>query len=192
MQLRRLMKRIVNARIVVAVLVLGTVAAPAAAQNTPSKQDSFTGVWRSKADKREKQQRLKAIEAATADMSIFIRGTARKRLGKGTAPPARMRLVVEGKRFTVARDGKSFSLQLGANPITVKKDGKQAKVSARREGATIVVESQGEKGRRVTRYALSSDGTCLTMSVRMRGKKLSGVLAFKATFRRQATAEKGR
>ena len=186
------MQRTDRVWITIAALALGIVGAPAAAQDTQSKQDSFTGVWSPKGDKKEEQQRLQAIEAATTDMSIFIRGTARKRLGKGTAPPARLQLVVEGERFTVARDTKSFSMQLGAKPITVEKDGKQAKVSARREGATIVVESQGEKGRSMTSYALSPDGTRLTMSVRMRGEKLSGVLAFKATFRRQATAEKSR
>ena len=48
-----------------------------------------------------------------------------------------------------------------------------------------MVESQGEKGQRATTYSLSADGKRLTMSVRMTGERLSGVLAFQATFRRQ-------
>lgn len=185
MRLRRREQRLRWGRLCGAAVLLGLLCPPAAAQGGPPAQVAFTGVWRLAADAQEERRRLQAIELATADLSFLIRGTARERLGTRTAPPPELRLEVEGDRLTLSRGGKSLSLRLGGAPVTMAKEGKQGTVSARREGATIVVESNGDNGKMVTSFGLSPDGRRLTRTLRIASERLSRPLVYSSTYLRR-------
>ncbi len=157
----------------------------ASAQSSQPSQSAFTGVWQYVEDTEEDERRQQAIEKATEDLSIFIRGTARGRLEEQTTPPREFKLAVNGETFRLTRDGKSVSLQFDAPPITVERDGKRGKLSIRSDGGRLVLLREGENGSRLTTYTLSSDAKQLTMSVRMRGARLSAPVAFKSTYKRQ-------
>ena len=168
-----------------AVLLLGgSLAEAQTSQPAKPARNGFTGVWRHAGNADEDKQRRKVIEAATEDLSFFVRGTARDRLTERTKPAPEVKLVVDDQHIELAGKEKTISLRFGAKPITIKKDGKEGKLSARRDGKRIVISSQGEKGRRDTTYTLSPDGKKLTVSVRMIGERLSAPLAFRTTYRR--------
>ena len=158
------------------------------AQGSPA---AFSGVWRHSGDAVERKQRLKAVEEATKDLSFFIRGTARDRLGERTAPPAELKLQVKGEEVTLFRNGKSISLRLDGPPHIIERDGKTAKLSVRFEGGKLILLSAGEKGQRVTTYALSPDGKRLTQSIEMTGGRLSTPLAYRASFVRKGDGSAG-
>jgi hypothetical protein len=166
-------------------LTLAIAATLVEAKDAPPGRDTFAGSWVHAGDSKEAEQRRQAIEAGTKDMAPFIRGTARERLDKQTTPPPELRLEVEGDRFDISRDSNTVSLRFGAKPITMDRNGKQGKVSVRFVDEQIVVVSEGENGKRVTKYALSRDRKRLTMSVRMTGERLAGPLVFQSTYRRK-------
>ena len=145
----------------------------------------WSGVWLHTADAQEQQQRQRAIEAATQDMSTLFRGTARKRLDERTAPPRELTLAVEGDRLELSRDGNTIALRLGAKPVTVESNGQRGALSARCDGDRIVVNANGDGGGRLTTFTLAPDGQLRMQSVRMINERLSGPLAFQLSFRRK-------
>lgn len=153
----------------------------ASAQAAPG----LTGTWTYAGDDAEAGRRKAAIQAATDDMSAFIRGTARSRLEARTAPAKTLSLKVAGDQLTIVRGGHTMTLTIGAKPIEVEHQGKKAKVSARRAGQRLVVLSQGAKARREVTYALSADGARLTLSSKMTAAKLSKPLEYTSTFKRR-------
>jgi hypothetical protein len=155
------------------------------AQASPTDAIAFTGVWQLVNDAGETRKRLQAIESVVAEMSVFVRGTARERLLERTAPPGELRLVVQGDRLDLSRGDGKLSLRFGAKPKTVGKNGKRGTVSARYADGRIVVASEGEGGKVVNTYSLSPDGKRLVMSVRMTGKKLPAPLAFQSSYARR-------
>jgi hypothetical protein len=168
-------------------IVLLMVAFGGSTASAESPRTAFTGGWlHSGQDKdKEEKQRLKAIQQMTSKMSVFMRGIARKRLAKRTAPPRELRLSVDGDRFELSASGHKIALRLGAKPVAFERDGKRGKLSARRDGARIVVVASSDKGKRATTYALSADGRRLTVSVVMSGKRLPKPLAYRSTYRRR-------
>jgi hypothetical protein len=166
-------------------IVFGIVAFCWSTASAKKPKTNFTGGWLHAGQAKEEKQRLDAIKAMTSEMSVFIRGTARKRLAKRTAPARELRLRVDGERFEVSRSGHKVSLRLGAKPVAFERNGKRGKLSARRDGKRIVVVAEGDNGKRVTTYALSADGKVLTVSVVMSGKKLPKSLAYRSTYRRR-------
>jgi len=145
----------------------------------------WSGVWLHTADGQEQQQRRKAIEVATQDMSTLFRGTARKRLDERTAPPRELTLAVEGDRLELSRDGNTIALRLGAKPVTVESNGQRGALSARCDGDRIIVKAKGDGGGRLTTYTLSPDGRQLMLSVRVINERLAGPLSFHSSFRRK-------
>ena len=156
-----------------------------AAKEAPADRNDFSGIWAHAGDRKETEQRRLAIEAVTEDLPFFIRGTARERLTERTAPPPELQLTVDKDRFDITRDGKSVSLRFEAKPIMIEQNGKRGLVSVRYEQERIVVVSEGDKSKRLTKYALSPERNRLTMSVSMTGESLSGPLIFQSTYRRK-------
>lgn len=146
---------------------------------------SFSGEWTHTGGKAEAEQRKKAIETMTKDLNVFVRGKARGKLGEQTAPAKMLKLEVDEESMKLTRDGKAMKLQLGADPIVVKKNGKEGRVTARRKGNTLIVTTAGDNGRRVATYSISPDGQKLYISMTMKSKKLDGALAYKETYSRK-------
>jgi hypothetical protein len=167
------------------VLIVAVATGLAEANDSTVSRSSFSGEWVHVGDSKEAKQRRQAIDAVIKDMPSFIRNTARKRLDEQTSPPPELKLKVEGDRIEISRDGNTVSLRIGAEPITMKKNGKKGKLSVKFEGDRIVVVSEGEKGKGITKYGLSPNQKFLTMSVHMTGERLSGPLVFQSTYRRK-------
>jgi hypothetical protein len=146
-------------------------------------------VWLHAGDGEEEQLRRQAIEAATKGMSVFVRGKARRRLEDRTAPPRELVVMVQDERVELSRDGDTMSLPLGAEPVTREKNGQSGALSAHFDDERMVVSSEGKKGKRVTTYALSPDGTRLTLSVRLTAERLSGPLVYQSTYRRKSPSD---
>ena len=177
----------------VAVAVLLTIAAPRAEAEVPGPScASFSGVWTYAGKPDEGKRRRAAIEAATKDLSFFIRGTARGRLEERTAPPDRLTIAIEGDRLAISNGRDELSLRFDAEPVTREKNGRKGKLSARCEGGRIVVVTEGKKGRREATYTLSPDGRQLTLSARMAGERLSAPLDYESTYRPENTKENPR
>ena len=149
-------------------------------------QSAWTGVWTYMGDAGEQRQRQEAIETVTKSLPSFVRSKARKKLEERMQPPPELSLKVEGGNVELSRGGgKTMSLRIGAEPVTVEKDGKQAKASARIEGDKLIILTDGDKGQRRASYALSPDKNRLKVSVQMKGKRLSEPLAFHSTYLRK-------
>lgn len=176
------MKRTITAA---TIIIFSSIAAPGALGAAGPTGSEFDGVWRHAPDPKAAELRRASIEAATEDLSAFIRGTARDRLDERTTPPRALKLAVRGDQVEISRDGKSVSLRLDAKPITMERNGQRGALSVRLDGGRIVLESEGERGRRTTTYELSSDGRRLTMSVRMIGDKLRAPIVYRSTYRRE-------
>ena len=146
---------------------------------------AFTGTWTYVEDAQETKRRQAAIEAATQDLSVFVRGQARERLRTRTTPPPLLKLVVDGEQLELTRGAASMTLGLGGAPKTVEVDGDRAVLSARLEGDRIVVTSQGDNGERVSTYTLASDTKHLTVSVRLRGERLGQPIVYRETYVRR-------
>lgn len=155
-----------------------------AQESLPSWDAFFNGVWVHAGDSKEEKERREAIEATTTGMSLFVRGTARKRLTERTTPAPELELRVAGDLLQLSRGDHKVSLRLDAKPVTIERDGRRGKMSARFDGERIIVVSEGENGMRATTYTLSPDRQRLTLSVRMSGERLPEPLSFQATYRR--------
>ena len=168
-----------------AALLVASTGYPAALGATEPSPSTFDGVWRHAPGPEETRRRQASIEAATEDLSIFMRGKARDRLDERTTPPRVLQLQVRDDRVELSRDGKSVSLRVGAKPVTVERNGQRAILSVRLDRAQLVLHSKGERGERTTTYALSPDGRGLTMSVRMTSERLGAPLEYRSTYRRE-------
>ena len=160
-------------------------AGPAEAESSVPRAADFGGTWRHVGDAREAEQRKQAIERATEDLSIFVRGMARDRIAERTAPSSELMIEVVGGRLKLSgKGGKSLSVELGGKPTILSKDGKKGTVSARMDDGRLVVVTKGEGSQRTATYALSSDRGRLSVTIRMKGGKLPGVLEYRSTYRR--------
>ncbi|MGF1508426.1 MAG: hypothetical protein ACFB9M_02875 [Myxococcota bacterium] len=167
----------------VTAVVLGLAVADARASE--SDRHALSGVWEYDGDGPQEEARKQAVESATKDMSRLVRGKARRRLDARTTPPRKLKIDLEDNRLQISRDGGSVSLELGAEPVVVEKDGTQGALSARLDGEELVVVSEAEKAKRITTYALTPDHDQLTVSVHMTGERLPAPLNYETTYRRE-------
>jgi hypothetical protein len=156
-----------------------------AAQDSTEIYPGVTGAWVYAGDKKEAEKLDQAINAVTAELPFYMRGLARDRITEQTAPPAELIYAVKNDKFIITRDDETVSLRFGAQPVTMEKDGKSGLMSARIDGDRIVVVSEGEEGRIMTAYGLSSDSKILTLFVQMSAKRLAGPLKYQLTYRRK-------
>lgn len=168
-----------------AALVILCQVAPWQALASPPGPEAFTGVWSYTNGPGEEDLRRRAVETATESFPGFVRGSARKRLVERTKPPRELELRVVGDRLDLARDRSEVSLPLDGQPVAVEGNGRRGRMSARLDGTQLVVTSEGEGGRREARYALSADGSRLTVSVRVNGERLTRPLEYQSTYHRK-------
>jgi hypothetical protein len=140
----------------------------------------IVGTWTYAGNKEEKSERVSAIEAATKDLSIFKRGTARSRLIDKTKPTPRIDIQFDGKELRFDRGGKSVRLPLDNSPTRVKGDDGEAVLRARRDGEKVVVVSKTGKAERTTTYA--REGAKLVLSVKLKLLALSKPVSYTITY----------
>ena len=164
-------------------------AEPARAASAPSfsgeSMPGYSGIWRNATSKDEEKARHEAIKKVTEDVPFFARGRVRDRLGERTKPAEQLTLKVSGDQVELSGQGAPLMLRLNAKPIEIKRNGKQGRVSAQLKAQQIVIISEGEKGKRIATYSLSTDQRRLTVSVQMLNDKLAGALGYRSTYTRQ-------
>ncbi len=160
------------------------------AQEPLSERETFTGTWVNAENVEEEEKRQRAIKKLTNDMPGIMRRIAKKRLDERTTPPKEIGIKVVEDRVEFMLDNNTISLQFGAKPITVKRNGNQGKVSARFDDGKIVVTSVGNNGKRTTTYTLSEDMETLTRSLHMKGDRLPRALVCQATYRQKPDTAK--
>lgn len=138
------------------------------------------GSWHLSGGSAEAEARTKAIEAATADLSVFKRGAARSRLGEKLAPPKKLSLRMNGSEVEITRDGKTLKLTADGSARAVDTDDGRATVRAEQNGGKLVVTANGEKGIRTTIY--ERKGESLTVSVEMTVALLSKPIRLSSTY----------
>ena len=181
--MRRFHSRAITVLAALAALALAASTLPAAAEDASPAPSVFNGRWVYAGGEDEDRARVRAIEKATEDLSVFKRGTARERLRERTALPRVLELGVEGGRVQLSEDGKEVSLELGAKPREMQKDGKRGTLAGRLDGEQLVVVAAGKDGTVTTRYKVAPDRERLTLSVRLDADVLSGPLEYRATYR---------
>lgn len=164
-------------------LTFGTATPPAAAA---PEAPGLSGTWVHRKDPEEAKARKAAIESVVSDLSSFIRGRARDKLEERTAPAPAFNLKLTEDHVSITRGDETLRLELDAAPVTKKRGGQTAKVSAQRQadgGVTIV--SAGEKGRIVRTYVRGAQADRLRVETRMTGERLGKPLAFTTSYRRR-------
>jgi hypothetical protein len=158
-----------------AALLLTTGGAHAAEPSSP-----LTGRWRAAETADERQQRLEAIDEATAHFGGFRRGKARDMLAERTSPPQSLTIEIEGSTVTIGSADHELELELGAAPIEASGDQGKAQLSARMEGEQLIVVADGGKGGRTTAYRADEDA--MSVEVTMTGANLAAPLTYVATY----------
>ncbi|MEL6543580.1 MAG: hypothetical protein AAFQ82_03080 [Myxococcota bacterium] len=142
---------------VLTLLALLSVATPANAAS------SWAGSWRLADAQADATARDKAIEAATADLSRFKRGTARSRLGEKLASPRKLVLKLNGDVVSIVRDGKPTKLAADGSTKTVETAGGQGSAKAEIKGSQLVITAAGGNGTRTTVYERQGDALVVTV-----------------------------
>ena len=70
---------------------------------------SLTGTWRHKADKAEAVELAEAIDGATREMGLLMRGRAREYLREATQPWKELTLTIEGDQLTFSSNDRSIN-----------------------------------------------------------------------------------
>ena len=139
---------------------------------------ALTGTWKAQETKQQKDARLRAVKAATAKLSFFVRGRARSKLTKATTPVSRIMIAIEGGRVTLG----SVTLKLDATPVEVKGKRGKAKLSAKLSGSQLIVAARTSKATRTTTYR--AKGSQLIVDVSMKSAKLGAPLRYQVTYTR--------
>jgi hypothetical protein len=160
------------------VLLTGTDGACAA-----EKPSQLAGHWLTAETADEKKERLKIIDEATRHLGAFRQGKARSRLSERTSPPRSLIIDIDGMRVTVASEKGRLEFELGGSPIEVSGSEGKAQVSAKMQGAWLIIMAISIKGERTTAYRASGDR--LTMEVTMTGTRLAGSLKYVSTYVRR-------
>jgi hypothetical protein len=162
------------------VLASGALSSTTDAAHSAEASSPLAGHWRAAETEDEKAQRLQAIDEATESMGRFRRGRARGRLAERTSPPPSLTIELEGSKVTMGSRDRRLELELGAPPIEVSGEAGKAQLSARMEGARLVVEAQSDNGTRTTTYR--ADEGRLSMEVSMKGERLARPLDYATTY----------
>ena len=162
-------------------LLMLSLPADLSAQETPS----FQGTWTVQGAGGATARRNSAVERATADMSIFTRGIARRRLRRGT--PIHRRLVISG-------EGASFRARVGGYDLNFPADGRarpftdpfdnDMRASQRINGRTLRQVMRSDDATLTHTLQLSRDGSEITLTVRIASHHLPGDVVFRVWYRR--------
>lgn len=168
------------ARCALATALLAFVPHGAAAQDA-----TLSGTWRHRGGEAERERRHRAIDGATENMGLIMRGTARDRLRSATAPRPELTIQDQGNRVTITTGGRTTALPTDGSVTRPSGDSQGATIRAQRRDGRLVVTAQRDGGTRTTRYHLSEDGQQLTLFVRVVNERLSAPLRFRLTYRRR-------
>jgi hypothetical protein len=148
---------------------------------------TLDGAWR--LDRGASEDVDAAVRRATEGLSPFLRGTARDRLSRASAPASALRIATAEGAVTI-EDGEGRALRAvpgGRGTLRTRRGDRDAQVSARRDGAGLVVTLRTAAATRVETYAPSADGGTLRLTVAVTGDRLPQPLRYALVYRREET-----
>ena len=125
------------------------------------------------------------IDAAVEDMSVVIRGFARRRLRETVSPPDWIELAVEDTAVVMSGpDRRRLKIETDRKPRGIKGGGEDIEVSAWWEGHVLVRRFQG-RGRREDRLSCAGEGDDirLTMRTTISASRMPTPVRFRLRFR---------
>lgn len=155
----------------------------AATGGTPD--PALSGRWMLLDGSRARAQVLAGIDAAVEDMSVVIRGFARRRLRETVSPPDWIELAVEDTAVVMSGpDRRRLKIETDRKPRGIKGGGEDIEVSAWWEGHVLVRRFQG-RGRREDRLSCAGEGDDirLTMRTTISASRMPTPVRFRLRFR---------
>lgn len=140
----------------------------------------LAGSWIAAETVEEKEQRLRAIDAATNQLGRLQRGRARSRLQERTAPPPRLTIALTDSTVALTSGDLRLAVALGGAPAEVPTNQGKAWISAQVGDQRLTVVARGDDGDRTTIYHASHDD--LTVEVTLMSPNLAGVLKYRSSY----------
>ena len=150
-----------------------------------AQEATFTGTYRHREVAGERSRRYEAIDQATKDLGLLIRGRAREHLRQVTSPPQELTITDKGDQVTVETRGHRVTLTTDGSSRSVTGQNGSGTISALRQQRQFIITIRGKSGGRTTVYHLSDDDQRLTLTVEMNGEKLSKPIRYRAQYVRQ-------
>jgi len=148
-------------------------------------QGRFTGTYQYAGDAAEDRRRVAAMDRATAGMFFLARAIARNRLERDTRPYREIDIRVADDQITIRTDV-SWTTPADGRPRPLEDhDGDTYEVSTHFEGAVLVQRIRDEDLDNRTTFLLSDDGQRMRMHLRIAHERLSGVVDYTLTYRRE-------
>jgi len=161
--------------------------ARSALASTPA-ADHLVGSYRFVGGQKEVRQVERAIEQAVAEMNVFIRGIASRRLKAPNLPADELRIFTKGANITVARSGyPDISAPADGSPVTWRnpKNGTELEVTHRMyPDGTLKQRLVGDRGVSENVFDLNEKGT-LTMRTTIEAEQLPSQIRFAMTYVRR-------
>lgn len=146
---------------------------------------SLTGTWRHEARKTEAIERDEAIDNATLEMGLLMRGRARELLREATQPWKVLALTIETDQLNLSSNGRSIRISIDGPPTQVSGERGAGTTQARYDDGKLVMVAQTEAGTRTTVFHPSDDGKRLTLEVSLTSQKLGKTLRYLETYVRR-------
>lgn len=147
---------------------------------------AFVGEFKHVGGQKDSEQIDAAIETAVAAVSPLVRGIGRKRLQETNQIPGSVELKLDGEQLGVVQGGEQHEAALDGKKVTSKNQfGDKVKVSHELRGGKLVQTIEGEGGKRINRYKLSSDGKRMTMSVEISSPHLPVSVTYSLSYERR-------
>ncbi|MBX3268737.1 MAG: hypothetical protein KF729_00665 [Sandaracinaceae bacterium] len=175
-----------TAILTLAALLLGLAAAPPSRSQEVALED-FGGTWQFNRTRRDLRDLEEGIDRVADQLNIFIREIARGEMRRRIQPEGRVRFAIQSEtRATIAVDDWGpHAFELGGAPRSVRgPNGDSIRVGlAFRNGQIVHRELHGQ-GHRTNVFALSPDGTQLTMNASIGSDQLPDQIRYRLTYRR--------
>lgn len=157
-----------------------------AGAQSDSPADRFQGTWRVANVSSARQGRDRAVDRATDDMSIFVRGIARRRLRSGT--PIHSTIQISGAdasfRCKVGPYDLDFAADGRSHAFTDPFEDNEMQAKQRFRNGKLVQTMRGEDATLTHELSLSDDGETLTLKVKIESHHLPGDVVFRVRYRR--------
>jgi len=126
-----------------------------------------------------------AIDLATEDMNILIRGIARRKLREANQIIPQLSFALSSERLDVRYiEGRWISAPADGTPVRwTDQYGEEISVQHTRRGNTVVQRMQGEGGKRRNVYSFDEQGHTLTMDVTIESSRLPEPVRYRVRYR---------
>lgn len=158
-----------------------TAPTPAAAADASKVAGAATVVGRYRYDSGKASVR-KSIDSVVGEMSVIVRGIARRRLVDANDVPKRIAIRQEGSEVTVELDGRAYAATLGGGSKRVRDpNGEVSRMRLAMRGGALYQTFHTDQGDRTNVFSARQDGG-LTMAVRITSPQLPDDVRYRLVF----------